>query len=81
MRTLCLAGDDRDDLLGILLGIPIGAAFAYRIIRGSEAEYMQFVRSVDVRSILLSVLITALFSLLINGIAIRKIRNLKLSDI
>ena len=68
-------------VLGILLGVPIGAGFAYLIIRSSEADYMQFVRSVDPRSIVFSILITALFSLLINGVALRKIRKLNLSDV
>ncbi len=68
-------------VLGIVLGVPIGAGFGYLIIRNAEAEYMQMVRSVDWRSVVFSVLITALFSLVINAAALRKIRTLKLSDV
>ena len=67
-------------VLGIVIGIPVGAGFGYIIIRSCEAEYMQLVRSVDWRSVLFSILITALFSLLINAAALRRIRTLKLSD-
>ena len=67
--------------LGILLGLPVGAFFGYLVIRGSEADYMQFVRSIDLRSIVISALITALFSALINAHALRRIRTLKLSDV
>jgi hypothetical protein len=36
---------------------------------------------VDARSLIFSALITALFAAFINGLALRKIKNLNLSDI
>ncbi len=67
-------------LLGILLGIPLGAALGSYVMRLTEQTDVQMVRSVDIRTILFSALITALFSAFINGLALRKIRSLKLSD-
>ena len=67
-------------LLGILLGIPLGATLGSYVMRLTEQTDVQMVRSVDIRTILFSALITALFSAFINGLALRKIRSLKLSD-
>ncbi len=68
-------------LIGILLGLPVGALLGYLTIRLSESCDMQIVRSVDARSLIFSALITALFAAFINGMALKKIKNLKLSDI
>ena len=67
-------------ILGILIGVPLGAAFGYRVIRLVEQSYMQMDRTLDIRSIIFSVLITAVFSMIINGRALSQIRSLKLSD-
>ena len=67
-------------ILGILIGIPLGAAFGYRVIRLTEQPFMQMDRTLDIRSVIFSVLITVAFTLIINGRALSKIRDLKLSD-
>ena len=68
-------------IVGILLGILVGAPLGYWIQRMMESTDIQQVRGADWRSILFSVLITALFSLIINGWALRKVKTLKLSDV
>ena len=67
-------------VLGILIGIPLGAAFGYRVIRLTEQSFMQMDRTLDIRSVIFSVLITVAFTLIINGLALSKVRDLKLSD-
>lgn len=67
--------------LGVLIGIPAGAALGYRVVRLTEQSGLQMVRSVDPRSVIFSILITVGFSWLINSLALRKVRNLKLSDV
>lgn len=67
--------------LGILVGVPAGAGLGYLIIRKTEGNWIQLVRSVDLRSVVFSILMTLVFSLLINSFALRRVRNLKLSDV
>ena len=68
-------------LLGMLLGIPSGAAAGSMIMRITEESSVQMVRTVDPRSVLFSALICGGFSLLINGTALRRIRHLSLTEI
>ena len=67
--------------LGILAGVPAGAGLGYLIIRKTEGNWIQLVRSVDLRSVVFSILMTLVFSFLINSFALRRVRNLKLSDV
>ena len=67
-------------VLGILLGVPLGAQIGYRVIRLTEQSFLQMDRTLDIRSVIFSALITAVFALIINGRALSKIRDLKLSD-
>lgn len=50
-------------------------------IRMTEQSYLQMVRTVDWRSVIFSALITAFFSEIVNSLSLRKIPNLKLSDV
>ena len=67
-------------VLGILLGVPLGAQIGYRVIRLTEQSFLQMDRTLDIRSVIFSALITAVFALIINGRALSRIRDLKLSD-
>ncbi len=67
-------------VLGILIGVPLGAQIGYRVIRLTEQSFLQMDRTLDIRSVIFSALITAVFALIINGRALSKIRDLKLSD-
>ena len=68
-------------IVGILLGLLVGSPLGYSIQEMMEASDVQLVRGVDIWSLLLSALITALFSLIINSLALRRVKTLKLSDI
>ena len=68
-------------ILGILIGLLIGTPLGYWIQLMMEMPDSQLVRGVNVGSILLSILITAIFSLIINSLALNKVKTLKLSDI
>jgi ABC-type antimicrobial peptide transport system permease subunit len=67
-------------VLGILIGVPVGAWLGYRVIRLTEQSFLQMDRTLDARSVIFSILITAVFALVINGIALSKVKDLKLSD-
>lgn len=68
-------------LLGIVLGLAAGAGLGYYVTRLMEQPYFMYVRDADLRSFVFSLLITALLSVGINAIALRKIKRLKLSDL
>lgn len=68
-------------IMGILAGVVLGCATAYRIVRSMEQPFIQFDRSISWMSVLLGVLITIAFTVAVNFIALRKIRYLKLADI
>lgn len=67
-------------VLGILIGVPVGRWLGYYVIRLTEQSFLQLDRTLDWRSVVFSILITAAFSLIINGIALSKVKDLKLSD-
>ena len=68
-------------LAGIVLGIVIGSVMGYSVIRNLEAPYLMFIRRVNLIAWLLAAVITVLFTLGINVIALRKIKRLKLTDV
>ena len=59
----------------------VGNRIGSWIARMLEGPYAQFVREPDLRTFVFSALITLVFSLIVNGYALGKIRNLKLADI
>ena len=67
--------------LGILLGLMLGHYLGTRLLPVTEGPYMQFVHEPDLRTYLYSALITAGFSAAISSTALRRVKNLKLSDI
>jgi ABC-type antimicrobial peptide transport system permease subunit len=68
-------------LIGILLGLVAGHFLGQTVLPVTEGPYMHFVHEPDLRTYLFSALITAGFSALISGAALRRVKNLKLSDI
>ena len=68
-------------ITGIVLGIALGAGIAYRIVRSMEQAFIRFDRSVSLTAWLFGALITALFAIIINMIVLRKVKNLKLTDL
>jgi len=67
-------------VVGTIIGIAMGAAIAYRITRSLETAFVQYNRSVSLPAWAFGAVITAFFTLLINVIVLRKVKNLKLTD-
>ncbi len=65
---------------GVLLGIAVGSWIAYLIIRSMEQPFIQFERGVSVTAWLLGAAITVLFAVLVNAVALRRVKRLKLTD-
>ncbi|MBQ7266516.1 MAG: FtsX-like permease family protein [Firmicutes bacterium] len=68
-------------LMGIFMGVGFGCVLARAIILGLEKPDLQLAREPNTVAWIISVGITALFSLIINAIVMRKVKNLKLSDV
>ena len=64
-----------------MIGIGMGAMISYWIIRRIEQSFFQLERGVSPLSWLLGAVITAAFAILINVIALRKVKDLKLTDV
>ena len=69
------------NLLGIVLGLGAGMLLAYKILRLLEGATARFLRAPQPIALVLAVLITAGFSVILNMIALRKIKYLKLTDV
>ena len=67
-------------VLGILLGLAEGSRIAYRIIRAMEQPVIQFDRNLNPLAWIWAVLITVFFTVIVNRIALRRVRDLKLTD-
>ena len=68
-------------ILGILLGIAAGAAAGYSIVRTLEQSFMQLDRSIDLTAWLLGAALTVVFTVIVNAIALRNVKNLRLTDV
>ena len=68
-------------IVGVAAGLFFGIRIGAWIERMLEGPYAQFVRDPDLRTFLFSAVITLVFSLVINGYALSKIKNLRLADI
>ena len=68
-------------VLGMVLGIVLGSGISYRIIRAMEQPFIQFERRVSIPSWIAGALITVLFTVIINMISMRQVKNLRLSEI
>lgn len=68
-------------VIGILLGIGVGALMGYIVIRFIEMPHAQFVRTPYVLGWLISAAVTAVFSVVINKFGTRKVKDLKLTDV
>ena len=66
--------------LGILTGIGLGAGLGYAIVRALEQPFIQFDRSVSLTAWLIAVGMTVFFTVIVNVIALRKVKRLKLTD-
>ena len=67
--------------VGIVLGVAAGCGIGHYIVRSVELPYAQFDRGVCPRAWLYAVGITLLFTIVINAIALQKVKKLKLTDL
>lgn len=65
--------------IGILIGFGGGAGLAYTIIRSLEQPHIQLVRHVSLIAWLISGVMTAIISMIIYHIAIRRVKHLELT--
>ena len=67
-------------VLGIIVGIIIGSLVTYIIVLLLQNPELGLKRTVDPVGWLISALITAIFTVIVSAIALRKVKHLKLSD-
>ena len=67
--------------LGILIGLAGGSAIAYKIIRTLEQAFLQFNRDLSIPAWIIGPAMTVLFTVLVNIIALKPVKNLKLTDV
>ena len=67
--------------LGILLGLAAGSCVGYRIVRAMEQSFIQLERGVCFPAWGYAAAMTVLFTVIVNVIALRKVKNLKLTDV
>ncbi len=68
-------------VIGIVLGVLLGAVGAPVIIRMVEQPDLQFIRSFHPVAWIAAVVLVGLFSIIINSLVFRKVRNLNLRDV
>ena len=68
-------------VVGMLVGVVMGALIAYRITRSLETAFVQYNRSVCLPAWAYGVAITAIFTIVINVVVLRQVRHLKLTDL
>jgi ABC-type lipoprotein release transport system permease subunit len=68
-------------VIGILLGFAAGSVLARKVISLLENGNLQFLREIQWSAWIYAALITSVFSLIIYAAALRKVKDLKLTDI
>lgn len=65
---------------GILLGIGLGTGIGYKIVCSLEQSFVQFDRHPSIVAWIVGALMTIVFTVIVNAIALKKVRTLKLTD-
>lgn len=68
-------------VLGIILGLGLGSFLSYRVIRLLESLFLHIIRAVSFKSWIIATLITIVFTTIVSSWALRKVKNLNLTDI
>ena len=68
-------------ILGILLGLVAGSAIGYRIVRALEQSFFRLERGICFSGWLYAAAMTVFFTVIVNVIALRKVKDLKLTDV
>ncbi len=69
------------NIAGIILGLGAGMLLGYRVIMLLEGVGTHYIHEPRPTAMLLAILITIIFSVLVNFLALRKVKYLKLTDI
>ena len=67
--------------LGILLGLAVGSGIAYTICRTMDQPFLQLVRDPSIPAWITGAVLTVLFTAVVNYVALRPVKNLKLTDV
>ena len=67
--------------LGILLGLALGSGIAYHILRSMEQAFFRFDRSISLTAWLAGAVLTIIFTVIVNIIALKPVKDLKLTDV
>ena len=68
-------------ILGILFGIAAGTGVAYSIVRTLEQSFLKLDRTPDLIAWLCGAVLTIVFTVIVNAIALRNVKNLRLTDV
>ncbi len=68
-------------ILGIVLGLIAGSAIGYKIVRALEQSFFRLERGVCFSAWLYAAAMTVFFTVIVNVIALRKVKDLKLTDL
>lgn len=68
-------------LIGLILGCAVGCIPGYLTVVGVEADARHFVRSINPYALLIAFVCGALFSLVVNIVALRKVNRLNLTNV
>lgn len=68
-------------VVGLLLGCVLGVGLAYAVVRAVETGALHYVRMPNALACLYSCAVVAFFALIVNLIALRKIRHLNLTNV
>ena len=68
-------------VLGIVLGLLAGSAISYRIVRALEQAFVRMERGICFSGWLYAAAMTVFFTVVVNVVALRKVKRLKLTDV
>ena len=80
VRTYLLNESLFTTIIGIIVGLLGGSFLASNIIESFEKPHLQLFKGINLKAWLMSTLVTVTFTLVINVLALKKVKKLKLTD-
>ena len=81
VRTYLLNESLFTTFIGIVIGLLGGSLLASSIIMSFEKPHLQLYKGINLKAWLMSTLVTVIFTLVINLLALRKVKKMQLTDI
>ena len=81
VRTYILRESIITTILGIIVGLLGGSLLGTSIIKSFEKPHLQLYSGINLKAWLMSALVTILFSVVINSLALRKVKKMQMTDI